>query len=111
MTRPRVGFLGTGWIGRHRMQAVLEAGAVEAAAFADPSDECAAEAAQLAPGAERSASLEQMLALGLDGVVIATPSALHAAQSIAALEAGCAVFCQKPLGRSGEEARAGWRRS
>src|SRR5437868_451451 len=25
MTRPRVGFLGVGWIGRHRMQAVVEA--------------------------------------------------------------------------------------
>jgi predicted dehydrogenase len=35
--------------------------------------------------------------------VIATPSALHAEQSVAALERGLAVFCQKPLGRSAEE--------
>jgi predicted dehydrogenase len=47
-----------------------------------------------------------MLALGLDGVVIATPSALHAEQSIAALRRGVAVFCQKPLGRTEAEARA-----
>jgi predicted dehydrogenase len=37
--------------------------------------------------------------------VIATPSALHAEQALAALDAGVAVFCQKPLGRSAEEAR------
>lgn len=47
-----------------------------------------------------------MLARGLDGVVVATPSALHAAQAMAALEAGAAVFCQKPLGRNAAEARA-----
>jgi predicted dehydrogenase len=36
-------------------------------------------------------------------VVIATPSALHAEQSIRALEHGVAVFCQKPVGRSETE--------
>jgi predicted dehydrogenase len=35
--------------------------------------------------------------------VIATPSALHAEQSVRALEAGAAVFCQKPLGRTAAE--------
>jgi len=38
--------------------------------------------------------------------VIATPSALHAEHALAALEAGVAVFCQKPLGRTAGEARA-----
>jgi predicted dehydrogenase len=38
-------------------------------------------------------------------VVIATPSALHAEQSIAALTSGAAVFCQKPLGRTADEVR------
>ena len=47
-----------------------------------------------------------MLALGLDGLVVATPSALHAEQSIAALDRGVAVFCQKPLGRDAAEAAA-----
>lgn len=102
----RVGFLGTGWIGRHRMEAMLETGAIEAAAICDPSSECAAEAARLAPGARIVTGFEAMLDLGLDGIVIATPSALHAAQSIQALEAGAAVFCQKPLGRTADEARA-----
>jgi predicted dehydrogenase len=106
MTRPRLGFLGVGWIGRHRMEAMLATGAVEAAAVADPSDEMAAEALKLAPGAKRVEGLEGLLAQGLEAVVIATPSALHAEQSIAALERGAAVFCQKPLGRTAAEARA-----
>jgi predicted dehydrogenase/glycosyltransferase involved in cell wall biosynthesis len=50
--------------------------------------------------------VDELLEMELDGIVIATPSALHAEQSIAALERGVAVFCQKPLGRSAEEARA-----
>lgn len=106
MNKPRVGFLGVGWIGRHRMQAMIETGTIEVVSVADPSPEMVAEARQLAPGAVVAASLDELLATGLDGVVIATPSAAHAQQSIQALEAGCAVFCQKPLGRSAAEAGA-----
>jgi predicted dehydrogenase len=106
MNRPRLGFLGVGWIGRHRMQAMLETGQVEAVAIADPSPEMAAEAAKLAPGAACVSTLDDLLEAGVDGVVIATPSAMHADQSIRALEAGTAVFCQKPLGRDAAEARA-----
>lgn len=106
MTKPRIGFLGTGWIGRHRMEAMVATDAIEVAAICDPSDECLRDATLLAPHAAMAASLDDMLALNLDGVVIATPSALHAEQSIAALHAGAAVFCQKPLGRSGPETRA-----
>ena len=105
MSRPRIGFLGTGWIGRHRMEAMVATGAIEAAAICDPEEECAREAARLAPDAAVVGSLDEMLAAKLDGLVIATPSALHAAQSIAALDRGLAVFCQKPLGRNAAEAR------
>jgi predicted dehydrogenase len=106
VAKPRIGFLGVGWIGRHRMQAIVEGGAVDVAAVADPSPEMAAEAGKLAPQAEIVPSLDAILAAGVDGVVIATPSALHAAQSIHALEAGAAVFCQKPLGRNAVETAA-----
>jgi predicted dehydrogenase len=102
----RVGFLGTGWIGRHRMAAMIATGAIEPVAYADPSHEMAGEAAQLAPGAKRVSGLDDLLAEQLDGIVIATPSALHAEQSVQALEAGVAVFCQKPLGRTATEVRA-----
>ena len=106
MTRPRVGFLGVGWIGRHRMQAIVDTGAVEVAGIADASPEMTAEAGKLAPQARAVSSLDELLDLRLDGLVIATPSALHAEQSIRALGEGAAVFCQKPLGRTAPEAQA-----
>ncbi|WP_222037258.1 Gfo/Idh/MocA family protein [Rhizobium laguerreae] len=102
----RVGFLGIGWIGRNRMEAILRTRMAEAVAIADPSEEMITEALRLAPDAEIVGGLDALLSLDLDGVVIATPSALHAEQSIRALQAGVAVFCQKPLGRSGAEAAA-----
>lgn len=102
----RLGFLGVGWIGRHRMQAMLETGLAEAVALADPSPDMVAAAESLAPDARVVADLDALLAQGLDGVVIATPSALHAEQAIRALDAGVAVFCQKPLGRTAAEVEA-----
>lgn len=104
--KPRVGFLGTGWIGRNRMEAMLATGLVEAAAIADPSHDMREQAAASAPGAAMLDNFDELLTQDLDGVVIASPSALHAEQSIRALDAGLAVFCQKPLGRTAAEARA-----
>jgi predicted dehydrogenase len=88
------------------MQAMIETGAIEPAAVMDPSTQMAEEALRLAPDAVRADTLDEMLAKGLDGLVIATPSALHAEQAIRALGAGCAVFCQKPLARTAHEAAA-----
>lgn len=102
----RLGFLGVGWIGRHRLEAIRASGAGEVVAIADPSPAAAAEAARGAPGAAVVDGLDALLADGrLDGVVIATPSALHAEQAIRALDRGRAVFCQKPLGRTAAEVR------
>ncbi|MEE2860627.1 MAG: Gfo/Idh/MocA family protein [Paracoccus sp. (in: a-proteobacteria)] len=106
LTRPRIAFLGLGWIGRHRMQAMAEAGDIEIAALADPDPAAVAAAAELAPDAATGNDLRVLLDQKPDGVVIATPSAMHAAQSIEALEAGAAVFCQKPLGRDASETAA-----
>lgn len=103
---PRLGFVGTGWIGRHRMEAIARSGAGTVAAIADPSKEVTAALRESFPDVEYCSSLDGLLELSLDGVVIATPSALHSAQSIQALERGVAVFCQKPLGRNEAETRA-----
>jgi predicted dehydrogenase len=99
----KLGFLGVGWIGRNRVEAMLATGKAEAIAICDPNPDMALEAQKLAPEATLVSSLDELLALAPDGVVIATPSALHAEQSIAALNAGAAVFCQKPLGRNAGE--------
>lgn len=106
---PRLGFAGLGWIGRLRLEALAASGRARVAALAEPAPEAAEAAVALAPGARVVGSFEALLELGargeLDGVVIATPSALHADQAEAALEAGLAVFCQKPLGRTAAEVR------
>lgn len=102
----RIGFVGTGWIGLDRMRAILATGRGRAIAICEPDPAMAAQALELAPDAALVPSLDAMLALAPDGVVIATPSALHAAQCLQALETGAAVFCQKPLGRNAAEVDA-----
>lgn len=104
--KPRVGFLGVGWIGRDRLQAIAQRGAVEVAAIADPVADNLKRALEVASKADALGDLDALLSANLDGIVIATPSALHAEQAIAALERGVAVFCQKPLARTASETRA-----
>ncbi|HET6907356.1 MAG TPA: Gfo/Idh/MocA family oxidoreductase [Rhodanobacteraceae bacterium] len=103
---PRLGFLGVGWIGRARMQSLLESGLGEVVAIADADGAALESAVALADGARAHTSYASMLGEDLDGVVIATPSGAHARQAMEALECGMAVFCQKPLTRTAEEARA-----
>jgi predicted dehydrogenase len=91
---PRLGFLGVGWIGRSRLEAIERAGAGIVAAVADPAVD------------DALGSYDELLERELDGVVIATPSALHAEQAIAALELGLPVFVQKPVGRTAGEVRS-----
>ncbi|MBJ6726082.1 Gfo/Idh/MocA family oxidoreductase [Geomonas sp. Red875] len=100
---PRLGFLGTGWIGRHRLESIHRSGEAEIVAIADLNRENALDAAQLVPKVRVLSSLDDLLELDLDGVVIATPSAGHGSQAERALEKGMAVFCQKPLGRNAAE--------
>lgn len=122
--KPRLGFLGVGWIGRHRMQRIATSGLADIVAVADPSPECVRRALEIIPGGPASvqiprsaqddaarddivvgSTIDDLLGLDLDGVVIATPSAMHADQAVRALESGAAVFCQKPLARSADETR------
>jgi predicted dehydrogenase len=102
---PRLGFLGAGWIGRTRMAAIAASGLAEVVGLADLNPAVAAAARADAPGAEACTTLQELLSLELDGLVVATPNALHADQSIEALNHHVAVFCQKPLGRNAAEVR------
>jgi predicted dehydrogenase len=95
-----LGFLGVGWIGKHRMQSLAQSEFVTIAAIADANPEIAKQAASEVKAAKIADSFEDLLEHEIDGLVIATPSALHASQAIAALEKGIPVFCQKPLGRN-----------
>jgi len=103
---PRLGFLGVGWIGRNRLEAIATSGASEIACIVDSDLARARDARYLCERAAYSDDPELLFQQGLDGVVIATPSALHADQCLAFLSRGVAVFCQKPLGRSAAETAA-----
>lgn len=106
MKKPRLGFVGLGWIGRKRLEAVARADVAEICVLQDVSVEATSEAHKLASEALICASFDDVLAQNLDGVVIATPNRFHSEQAIAALKRGVAVFCQKPLGRTATETRA-----
>lgn len=101
--KPRVGFVGVGWIGKNRMEAIANSNFVRISAVADSSPDILLELGPIAPHAHCVKNMEQLLCYDLQAVVIATPSALHAHQSIEALKNGVAVFCQKPLGRNAKE--------
>ncbi len=105
LPRARLGFLGVGWIGRQRLEALAASGAAEVAACADADALLAARVAAAHPGARAHDGIETLLDENIDGVVIATPSGLHEHQAIVALERGLAVFCQKPLATSASGAR------
>jgi len=100
---PRLGFLGVGWIGRVRLESVAREGSAEVVAVADPCEESRLACAELVPQARQVERLDDLLAMELDGIVIATPSALHARAAERVLREGVAVFCQKPLGRNERE--------
>ncbi len=104
--RPRFGFLGAGWIGKRRLEAISRGEVGQVVAIADPLPRAAEEGLALAPGAKLCKGLADLLKIGVDGVIIATPTGDHAEQALEALRAGVAVFCQVPLGRTAHEARA-----
>lgn len=101
--RPRLGFMGTGWIGRLRMEALRHFDIADFHLVFDPVEEAAQAAAAIQRDTRIAESIDELLEADIDGVVIASPSALHAEHCIAALEHGKAVFCQKPLARTLEE--------
>lgn len=94
-----------------RLEAVAGAGGAEIAALCDASPGRLESTARSHSGGvvcfqEYDELLAKAGALALDGVVIATPNVLHAPQTLAALDRGLAVFCQKPLALEAGEARA-----
>jgi len=103
MKKPRLGFVGLGWIGRNRLESVVQAEVAEICALHDSTVTAIEETQKIAPDAAVFSSFDELLEHDLDGVVIATPNRFHAEQAIAALDRSLAVFCQKPLGRTAEE--------
>jgi predicted dehydrogenase len=78
-------------------------------ALCDVNQQRAAVAFRDFPGTPKYTDFRQMLderADELDGVIVATPDNTHAVITMAAIEAGKAVYCEKPLTHDVLEARA-----
>lgn len=101
--KPKIGFVGVGWIGLNRLQAIKKENIITVDAIADTDTDKLNQAATAVPEAKVYSAIEDILTEKPQGVVIATPSATHAELSVKALESGAAVFCQKPLGRTASE--------
>jgi predicted dehydrogenase len=107
MSRLRIGVIGAGRIVERAHLPLLRAmDEVRLAGLFDP-DQQRARALGAQFGVERVCdNLEQLLDLGLDAALVACPNYLHASMSIAALEAGLHVLCEKPMAISLNEAEA-----
>ncbi len=75
-------------------------------AIADPTPANLDKGATLAPGAKTYSDYKKMLAEqhDIDAVVVITPSFLHAEVTIAALDRGLPVLCEKPMATRVEDA-------
>lgn len=101
----RIGLCGYGSMGRHHSQLFRKhIPVVELAGVADASAERRELAAQDHPGVQLWDSGQEMLAnANLDVVFVCVPTYLHAELSVQALQAGCHVFCEKPMALQPEE--------
>ena len=101
-TRLRVGLVGAGLVGQAAHAHFLwdEQDRFELVALADASATVRAAVGARYGIGELHASLDGLVGLGLDAVVVAVPDAYHADVSIQALEAGLHVLCEKPLALS-----------
>ncbi len=94
-----VGFVGAGWMGATLMQRIVEHPNAEVVALHQRSSDKALAALSEAglPASHYCEDFAAMLAKPeVDAVFLCSPNSTHGPQSIAALEAGKHVFCEKP---------------
>src|SRR5262245_4775784 len=98
MRKLKTAIVGTGFMGKVHSENVRRLGNVEIAAVAGSSAERAKSFAD-SSGVDHSTRDWHTLLTekSLDAVHILTPNALHCQQSVAFLEAGKAVLCEKPM--------------
>ena len=106
MVKPlNMGIIGYGWVARDYMFPAMQCCDLvnlTAVCSARPSD-----MAGLSSSIRTFTSLGDMLSeTDLDAVYIATPNHLHRVQTVACLEAGWHVLCEKPMATTSEDAEA-----
>jgi predicted dehydrogenase len=92
----QIAVVGAGFAGGIHAQAWAQTEGAELALVVDPDPSRAAEVADRFE-AERSPSLEDALAPGIDAVSVCVPTAFHEHVARAVLEAGKPTLCEKPM--------------
>lgn len=102
----RVGVIGAGVMGRdHARLLATEVSGATLTAIADVNLAGAQDLAERHGAAAVFSTGEELIASGLvDAVIIASPDHLHAGTTLAAMDAGLSVLCEKPLAPTVEEA-------
>ena len=105
--KARIGFVGLGIMGTDLLKSILPCPKAHVTALCDISAEALERAREVAPEpVSLYDNIEAMLhAEHLDGVVVAAPQSVHASLSITALQAGCHVFCEKPMALNSNDCR------
>ena len=104
-TKARIAVAGAGYIGQAHIAAARASATVTLTAIVDPSP--AAQAHADAAAVPRYTSLAELFASDKpDGVVLATPNALHVPQALACIAAGVSMLLEKPIAPSVVEAEA-----
>ncbi|MET2985086.1 Gfo/Idh/MocA family protein [Aureibaculum conchae] len=107
--RLRVAHIGVGNMGAADLEAISSHELVDMVALCDVDSKYLAEAKALHPNAKTYADyrvLFKEMTDEIDAVIVSTPDHTHAPASMMAMEAGKAVYCQKPLTHHVSEARA-----
>ena len=101
----KLGFIGTGMMGRSHIDAIQKhfSSEAEVSAICDTNKEELEKGKKLAPEARSFSNWEDLLNEDLDGVIISTPTHTHAKISIAALNADKYVLSEKPVAINREE--------
>ena len=104
MTAVKLAIVGMGMIGKRHHQAMKTLKEAELIAIVDPAEQ--AKEIALNEGIRWFAKIEEMLAEVVpEGVIVSTPTEIHLAPTLSALEAGCHVLVEKPIAANLEEAR------
>jgi 1,5-anhydro-D-fructose reductase (1,5-anhydro-D-mannitol-forming) len=96
----RWGFIGASNIAERVIPSLRKIAGQELVAVCSRSAPRAQQFAEQQGLASAHTDLSALLALGLDAVYISSTNEQHAAQTLAALDAGCHVLCEKPLAMS-----------
>lgn len=98
MTTLRAGLVGVGAMGRNHARVLAGLEGVDLVGVVDPANDPAG----AAQGAPVVATVEELIAIGVDYVVVACPTALHEEVGLALAAAGVSALIEKPLAHSVE---------